>query len=195
LGETATNLNFTTKSGGCKECRYVGRRADFEEGYYKDSGSFRMHFNQTYTLDTKKYEISNSVGLDHFGIYTIVVQQTGSSSLWQKTEFTDVDPDYFWWPLITLVIIGAVTVVGRLGWTYLFKEKPKNFDDLETKFLMKVEEQNGNKSEANNKSHAKVEAKERLQCLDSFRGLTMFMMVILFRAKNLGLCKLPRRQL
>jgi hypothetical protein len=29
------------------------------------------------------------------------VQQTGSSSLWQKTEFTDVDPDYFWWPLIT----------------------------------------------------------------------------------------------
>jgi hypothetical protein len=134
LGEGKVGGAFGTRSEGCVGCRYVERGEDFEGGWYKDSGSFRMHFNQTYAFGGESYEISNSVGLDHFGIYTIVMHQTSSIAPWTKTEFTDVDPDYFWWPLISLVIFGAVTVIGRLGWTYMVKEKPKNFDDLEAKF-------------------------------------------------------------
>jgi len=119
------------------------------------------------------------VSLDHWGVYTNVL--FNNKEMGGVFKFEDVEPDYFWWPLITLMIIGLLVIVVRISYNCFMKKRDdkKKFDDLEQKFL-----NNDNNNEKANgaeqltkKDIKPAPIKERLQCLDTFRGLTMFGMV------------------
>jgi len=106
-------------------------------------------------LGTGKFE------LEHWGVYTGVYYQ--DSGNWTLFHHTDIDSDYFWWPLITLGLIFLLVIGCRIGWILYNKKKEKKaeFEDLEKKFLNNdVENQAGQPV----KEVKPVQLKERLQC-------------------------------
>lgn len=184
-----------TRSTGCINCRYLNRTVyedDPDAKYYSDSGSFQQDFEIHYKVkDNDMVTIKDRVNLDHFGVYTNVFYSktaswVGNSGLY---EFEDIEPDYFWWPLITLGIIGLAVIFVRTSYVCYKDKKAKKQKELELeKELMNNQMKNklldnndkGNKSTVkvtDTKEAKPVVVKERLHCLDTFRGLTMFGMV------------------
>lgn len=93
-----------TISGGCKECRSTRRICDYTDSeFYIDSGSFAQNYTLvSLLLDGTTSVITKNIPLQHWGIYTnVIFNETGQSEL-QLYSFTDLESDYFWWPLITL---------------------------------------------------------------------------------------------
>lgn len=186
---SVTSIEMTTISAGCLNCKSIVRDYEYAvQQYYSDSGSFDQNLNMTLKLKNSKtgdviINIPAKISLENWGVYTNVAI-ADKDSHYNIYMFVDADSDYYWLPLICLLMVILIVIGQKWIWAYCEKKQrgitDVSIEDLEAKFLKVDINNNVNSGNVNRKPQT-----ERLFCLDTFRGLTMFQMVFVnYRGGN-----------